>query len=140
MCDCIVRGRTFSATPLGDRRMSGRANLSLWITQTHTQTHTPAVSLLSTWCVRVCLCVFMQMHISVPVSFMLLTATFLLGLSTHRGLTQKVDRGETRPQKVHNLIWHKAVGHSCFHVTSARTSQWQIQAASQFHSIRVFIH
>lgn len=47
-------------------------------------------------------CVYEDTHnFSVPVSLILMNASFLLEFSTHGALTQKEDRGETRPQKVH---------------------------------------
>lgn len=52
---------------------------------------------------------------------MLTTASFLLGFSAHGGLTQKVDRGETGPQKVHKLIWQSAVRHGFSHNLSVNT-------------------
>lgn len=73
MFDCIVRGRTFSATPLCDRRMSGRANLSLSIMQTHTNAQSCCVLAECVVCVcveTVWVCVFMKIHITLVCRFL----------------------------------------------------------------------
>lgn len=92
------KGRTFSVTPLCDRRMSGRANLSVSITQTHTKTWSCCVLAARATCVCVFVgaCVYVDTHASsalVPIRFK--SATFHSLFTTHGELPENVGRGQT---------------------------------------------